>query len=106
MIGTARLLAVALCAALCSAPLAVLAEDGTTGSVEAEAADPIEILRIQVQGLLTSTRAELEEVEDLLFDDPDDPDLKAIAKDLRDSITQLEELEAQLPEPTLNIDTD
>ena len=98
MIGTARLGAVTLCAALCAAPLAVLAEEGS--STPAEAANPVETLRTQVESLLVSTRVGLEEVEDLLFDDPDDLDLKAIARDLRDSIAQLEELRAQLPEST------
>lgn len=106
MIGTARLGAAALCVALCAGSLAVLAEEGVIASVDAEAVTPIETLRTQVEALLTNTRTELEEVEDRLFDDPDDPDLKAIAKDLRDSIGQLEELQAQLPETTLNNDAD
>ena len=106
MIGSARLGVVALCAALSATPPAVLAEEGATASVEAEAVNPIEILRIQVQALLISARAELEEVEDLLFDDLDDPDLKAISNGLRDSINQLEELRAQLPGPTPDTDAD
>lgn len=106
MTAMARFGAVLLCAVLCAAPLAVLAEEASSASVESEAVGPIEALRTQVEALLTNTRTELEEVEDRLFDDPDDPDLKAIAKDLRDSIAQLEELQAQLPKTALNTDAD
>lgn len=97
MIRMSQLGAVALCATVCAAPLIVLAEDDGTTSTEVEVENPIETLRTQVELLLASTRAELEEVEDLLFDDPDDPDLKAIAADLRDSIAQIEELQSKLP---------
>ena len=96
--------AVTLCATLCAAPLALLAEKH--GITTAEVSDPIEILRTQIDTLLTGTRAELVKVEDRLFYDPDDPSLKAIAKDLRENIAQLEELKAQLSESALAIDAD
>ena len=96
--------AVTLCATLCAAPLALLAEKHDIPT--AEVADPIETLRTQIDTILTGTRAELVKVEGLLFDDPDDPSLKAIAKDLRENIARLEELKAQLSETVLATDAD
>lgn len=106
MNGSARLGVFALSAALCATPVAVFSEESLPASADTEVANPIEILRTQVEAILASTKTQLQEAEDLLFNEPDNPDIKAIVKDLRASIAQLSALLAQLPETTLATGSD
>ncbi len=90
MTGMARLLATVLCAISCLAHSSLLAQE-TSSSAD-------EVLLSQVEKLLMSAKSQLEEVEDLLFSEPDDADMKALASDLRSTIEQLEMLQSQFNE--------
>lgn len=90
MTGMARRFVTVLCAVLCLAHSSLLAQE-TSPSVDA-------ILLSQVETLLMSAKSQLEEVEDLLFSEPDDADMQALASDLRSTIEQLEMLQFQLNE--------
>lgn len=90
MTGMARRLATVLCAILCLAHSTLLAQE-TSPSADA-------ILLSRVETLLMSAKSQLEEVEDILFSEPDDADMKALASDLRSTIEQLEMLQSQLNE--------
>ena len=98
MIGTGRLRLSALCAMLCAAPFGAPAEEASPTPTEVE--EPSEALQNQVDLLLQTTKAQLQEVEEQLFSEPDDPEMKTLAMDLRETIDQLEVLKAQLTEST------
>lgn len=92
-----RWLAIVLAISLSIGPGTTFAQAST--ETEAANTDPVETMRKHVETLLEQAREEFATVDEMLFDDPENADLLAIHADLEGSMTQLEELLAQLPVP-------